>query len=221
MKSFVISEDVEIVADGQRILLEKGDKIVINEMHRSAVPEDLPHDWTELPRKSNDVRDRIGQAFENSKAIPGHLEGLFKNRNSGSGGSKFKEPQTAESLINADWKPFSHSALMKGTTGFVASVPGFLGITPLKDIPDNQEVTLDDGHKTGFLSVVISGKQSIPVNHTVLILGDEGGKEVVYTFHPGDPIRPSSLPIGNFQKGQKITAGEAKKLGFEYAKLAS
>jgi hypothetical protein len=31
MKKFTVSEDVEIVANGQRILLEKGDKIVINE----------------------------------------------------------------------------------------------------------------------------------------------------------------------------------------------
>lgn len=199
MKKFVISEDVEIVADGKRILLEAGDEINV---------------------QSGDVHERIRQAFENAKTIPGHLDGLLKARNSGSGGSKFKEPQTIERLVNADWKPFSHPTLMSGTTGFVAPIPGYLGIVPLKDIPDNQEVTLDDGHKTGFLSAIIRGKQNIPVNHTVLIVGDEGGKEVVYTFHPGDPIRPSSLQIGDYQKGQKITAGEAKKLGFEYAKLA-
>jgi hypothetical protein len=197
---FTVSEDVEIVANGQRILLEAGDEVAIEDQQ--------------------DINSRIAEAFEASKDIPGHLDGLFKARNGGAGGSKFDTPQTIESLISADWVSYNHPAVMKGVDAFKASIPGYVGLIKLDELPDNQVVELIDGHKTGFLSVVINGKRAEHVDFTVLMLGQDSGKEVVFTFHPGDPIRPSSLPDGGeFSKGDKITVQQAKNLGFEYAKV--
>jgi hypothetical protein len=44
MKKFTVSEDVEIVANGQRILLEKGDKIIINEEIKHINHNDFPEE---------------------------------------------------------------------------------------------------------------------------------------------------------------------------------
>jgi len=38
-RTHIVSEDVEIVADGERYLLEKGDRIRINEAYPGATPE--------------------------------------------------------------------------------------------------------------------------------------------------------------------------------------
>jgi len=171
-------------------------------------------------RIAEDLKVRIQQAFENSKDIPGHLEGIFKQRNEGAGGSKFKTKQTIESLVNADWKPYNHPAVKGGAKAFKAPIPGYMGLIELDSLPDDSIVTLDDGHETGFLSVTVPGKRSQSVNFTVLLVGDHGGKEVVYTFHPGDPVRPSSLPdAGDYKKGDQITVKEAKDLGFNYGKI--
>lgn len=131
-----------------------------------------------------------------------------------------------EALQTADWEPFNHPELMEGCQAFTAPLPGRLGIVDLKTLNPETQVTLMDPKGTGAVSAVVSAKGLVApeAKHTVLIIGpdDAPGKKgmVVYTFHPGDPIRPSIVPTKNAGNGTVTTAKEAIRLGLDLAKLA-
>ena len=54
---------------------------------------------------------------------------------------------------------------------------------------------------------------------STLILGKEKGEEVVFTFHPGEPVRPTQLPAVPELVGKTVTMETAFLLGFEYVKV--
>jgi hypothetical protein len=54
---------------------------------------------------------------------------------------------------------------------------------------------------------------------TTLILCQHEGKEVVATFHPGDPIVPKT--VAESQLDNCKTVGDARRLGHEYAKIVN
>ena len=51
------------------------------------------------------------------------------------------------------------------------------------------------------------------------IIGNEEGHDVVFTFHPGEPVRPSLLEVSDCHNGTKLTKVEALNLGFDLAKV--
>lgn len=121
-------------------------------------------------------------------------------------------------LTTAAWEEYSHPAIMTGCIAFKAMIPGRLGIIALANLPADAIVTLDDRKGTGKAAVVTEGFQGEMVGHTIMILGPEDGREIVYTFHPGDPIAPSLVPVANMH-GKKISVREAVSMGFEFAKV--
>ena len=57
------------------------------------------------------------------------------------------------------------------------------------------------------------------VPYTYLITGKEDGVDVVFTFHPGEPIRPSIVEVKDLNHGAKVSKAYAKELGFDLAKI--
>jgi hypothetical protein len=136
-------------------------------------------------------------------------------------GSRYDmSPEEIEnSLLNADWKPYSHPNINAPAKGYVADIAGYIGIIPLSKLPKDKTVVLDDRKNTGKVSVVADGVLGEKVNFTVILIGPHQGNDVVWTFHPGEPIMPSIVEAGTDMNGKEITVQEAIEMGFEYAKL--
>lgn len=98
---------------------------------------------------------------------------------------------------------------------------GYLGIIDLKELEPTAEVTIDDRKGTGMASVVYKGiVPPKPVDFAVAIVGDEQGKQTLFTVHPGDPVTPSRIKVDETWKhGKVITVAQALKAGFETAKV--
>lgn len=179
-----------------------------------------------------DMFDRIEKAVRNTGyVVPGYWEKTLNQRIAGSptaAGSvyeQFEDAVTLESaLMVADWEPYSHSAIAAGCEAFVALIPGRMGVVTLRDLPSDAVVTLDDRKGTGKVSAVVKGVRGPAVDFTVLILGREKDKEgneyeIVFTFHPGDPIRPSPVDATPGLHGKQISVTEAISMGLEMAKV--
>ncbi|TAL09741.1 MAG: hypothetical protein EPO02_09375 [Nitrospirae bacterium] len=124
-------------------------------------------------------------------------------------------------LLEAEWEEYAHPAILPGCTGFSAVLAGQLGVAPLASLAPDQPVVLDDRKGTGKVSATVTGVRGQIVPLTVLIVGpgeEEGQPEYVWTFHPGDPVRPSQVPAEGMH-GRQITAAEAISLGLETAKI--
>jgi len=124
-----------------------------------------------------------------------------------------------EMLLKAEWKPYFHPAIRESAAGFKAAIPGRLGVVRLADLPLDAMVTLDDRKNTGKVSAVVKGILGPEVDFTVLIIGLHEGEEVVFTFHPGDPVRPSQVQTEPGMHGRQVTVSEAIKMGLETAKV--
>jgi len=107
---------------------------------------------------------------------------------------------------------------MQGCSAFVANISGRLGIVELRSLHSDSIVTLDDRKNTGKVEAVVQGVRGKIKDYTVLILGPEQGEEIVYTFHPGDPVRPSQIPAEGMH-GRQVTVSEALDMGLEIAKI--
>jgi len=126
-----------------------------------------------------------------------------------------------ERLLQANWEGYSHPAIMEGCKAFRAEIPGALGIVSLAGLPSDTKVVLDDFKATKKVSAVVQGVARPAVDFTVLIVGRdaEDAPWMVWTFHPGDPIRPSQVPAEGLH-GKVITVEEALAMGFDFAKIA-
>jgi hypothetical protein len=155
-------------------------------------------------------------------AAPGYFESCLTQRTSGSG-SSYSGLTPAElevALVGASWEPYEHPDVMAGCSAFKAPLEGTFGLLDLSTVADDFLVTLADPKGTGFVEAECTAGRGGKVPFTVLILGQEKDVEVVFTFHPGDPIRPSRLPAEG-RVGQIITAKEALALGFKWAKASA
>jgi hypothetical protein len=125
-----------------------------------------------------------------------------------------------KALEVAVWEKYSHPAVMAGTEAFITKdIRGQLGVIDLVDLPGDAVVRLDDRKNTGKVSAVVSGVWGQDVDFTVLILGLEQGEEVVFTFHPGDPVNPSKVQATPGLHGKTVTVKEALEMGLETAKI--
>ena len=171
------------------------------------------------------VNTRILAAIETTKTvIPGYFESTLRQRagaEEGACGSIVEGVtinQLEEILKSADWEEYSHDAVMKGCTAFKAEIPGLMGIVDLRSLEPLAMVTLDDRKNTGKVSATVQGVRGEKVGHTVLIVGDHEGHEVVFTFHPGDPVNPSSIDAKGCH-GTRIFAADAIDIGLQTAKV--
>ncbi|OGZ54061.1 MAG: hypothetical protein A3H64_00430 [Candidatus Ryanbacteria bacterium RIFCSPLOWO2_02_FULL_45_11c] len=179
-----------------------------------------------------DMFERIEKAVRNTGyVVPGYWEKTLNQRiacSSTAAGSvyeQFEDPVTLESaLMVARWKPYSHPAIAPGCEAFAAFIPGRMGVVPLRDLPSDAIVVLDDRKGTGKVSAVVKGVLGPRVAFTVLILGREKDKEgneyeIVFTFHPGEPVRPSPVDATPGLHGKKVTVAETLAMGLEMAKI--
>ena len=159
------------------------------------------------------------------RLLPEHASKLLETRNPGPNavGSVFDTPQTWESLAGATWYPYSHPAIGGPAEGYRAEISGKVGVSaPLASLDPSTSVLMVDGHDTGFVSPVIVGLDRQPTTETIMLVGPAGEDDetpIVWTVHPGAPIRPSSLKVDEVASGTTLTVGEAIALGFEYAKV--
>lgn len=173
----------------------------------------------------NEVNTRIAQAVDAIKADSTYWKQTLEQRLPGGAGSVVLDVSDVasleESLLSAKWEAYSHEAVQEGCTAFVTrDLTGRLGIVELASLPSNTFVTLDDRKNTGKVSAVVRGVLGPVVDFTVIILGIEDGVEVVFTFHPGDPVRPSQVQTESGMHGRQVTIKEAIGMGLEMAKIA-
>ena len=161
------------------------------------------------------------------ETVPGYFEKTCEQRLPGGAGSvllgEFKDwNDVRNALICAEWTEFNHPELMSGTRAFVThDLRGRLGVVSLAELDEDVEVTLDDRKGTGKVSCVVNGVLGPEVDHVVIILGEENGREVVFTFHPGDPVRASQVACEPGMHGQHLTVREAREMGLTTAKIAA
>lgn len=164
------------------------------------------------------MNNRISRAFAATPAA--YLERCFAQRNPGpsQAGSCFSTAQDVESMLAVEWAPYEHPALMAGCSAYRAPIGGSVGLVQLSQLDPSTPVRLDDSKNTGKVCAVVGGVRSEEKDFTVLILGPHEGSEVVYTFHPGEPIAPSQVDAGG-RHDTVVSAAEALKLGLEFAKV--
>ena len=175
---------------------------------------------------SNEIVTRILLAIAATRElVAGYWEKTCAQRagtNPAAAGSIYpgKSPEEVEVAITAaKWVPYEHPALAAGSTAFRAELPGQLGIVDLTTLAPSTPVLLDDRKGTGTVSATVAGVRGETVEFTVLILGEEQGKEIVFTFHPGAPVRPSSVKTEPGLHGKAVTAAEALAMGLTTAKI--
>jgi hypothetical protein len=149
-----------------------------------------------------------------------YWEATLKQRIQGPG-SKVLSVSTTEGLEqilkDAEWEETSHPDVLEGCRVFTAPIPGTLGVVELADLPPDELVVMTDPKGTGKSTPTLLWPEAPAVPFTCIILGKEEGKEVVFTFHPGWPIRPSQCKLAH---GTRLTASEAMALGLTHAKIA-
>lgn len=127
-------------------------------------------------------------------------------------------------LLDANWKIYTHPNIAPDCTAYITKdICGFLGMIKLEDLPSNQICEFIDPKGTGTLSLATKTGRAHFVDFTVLIVGKENDVDVMYTFHPGEPLKPSTLAADGsnefgFKVGDKITVEDAIAAGFKTVK---
>jgi hypothetical protein len=123
-------------------------------------------------------------------------------------------------LQSAAWEAYEHPAIMAGCAAFRAPMAGRVGIVALASLPADTTVVLADAKRTGYVEATVPGAATTPVDFAVIILGTDEGHEIVFTFHPGEPIAPSTLPA-SLLNGARMTAAVAIEHGLTHAKVVA
>lgn len=168
--------------------------------------------------------------FRTKEVIADYFTNTLKSRLAGGSGSRYPQFADADALeaalLNAKWTPFTHPAIESGCTGVMSDIPGEMGMIELDKLNDEDEVKLVDHKNTGMVSAEVSADEYVPVDFTVMITGEHEGETVVFTFHPGNPVQPSTVTSEHFMfsknildRRTRITVREAREMGFDYAKI--
>lgn len=136
------------------------------------------------------------------KTVPGYFEGHLEGRSANGDGSTCwrwgkacpDATSVLDALLDVIWMKYdSCPNLMPGCRAYKAAIPGTIDLCKVADLADNTPVRwVGAGH--GYQYPTIAGDAGNYVDYTTLIIGPEAGVDVVYTFHPGDPIRPAQVP---------------------------
>ena len=121
-------------------------------------------------------------------------------------------------LQGATWEPYSHPEVMQGCVAFRAPLRGRLGIVRLDTLAEGTAVVLADPKRTGNVEATVPGALGDTVEFAVAILGQDSGREVCYTFHPGAPVAPSRVAADDMH-GREVRVADALALGLVWAKI--
>jgi len=182
------------------------------------------------------ITDRVRAAIKNTKRVAlKHWEETLEQRSNlsllGRKRGSFYELNAygiETELLKAAWYEYAHDKILPVCFGATARIPGRLGIIALAELSPNTRFVTIAAHdsRPGFCELLLDGP-AVPqqgVEFTTLILGPGDGperEEVVWTFHPGDPIDPTETftTLNQLEVGQGLTRDEAVALGFLYAKM--
>lgn len=172
------------------------------------------------------MKNKIRKLIETTRrVIPGYWESTLAQRAglepkaAGSIYEGLTSQELQDKLLETTWEEYSHPAVIAGCQAFKGNLGGRLGIINLKSLDPEKVVTLDDRKNTGKVSVVIEGIRGPEVDFTILIIGPEKGEDVIYTFHPGDPIKPSTVEATTGLHNKRVSIREALEMGFEMGKI--
>jgi hypothetical protein len=153
-----------------------------------------------------DATERVRQAIRNLEEVdPGYFSSVFKQRSgkdSTAAGSVYdmNPDDLKDAILAANWRPYSHESIKPPAVGFSTNdLLGQEGMINLKDALDRgdlkpgSKIELVDPKNTGQPQPAVKAKKGDMTNLTVAMLGPHKGKEVIYTFHPGEPVIPSEL----------------------------
>lgn len=135
------------------------------------------------------------------ETIPGYFEGHLAGRSASGDGSTVWRwgkacPDAAsvlDVLLDTIWMEYPECPnLMAGCRAYRAAIPGTIDLRKVSDLADDTPVVwVRTDH--GYQYPTVAGTEGEYVDETVLIVGPEAGRTVVYTFHPGNPIKPSQI----------------------------
>lgn len=166
-------------------------------------------------------------------ALPGYFNSCLKQRLSNGLGSTTDYTSVEDlekALMNANWSPWidSTGVLTPGCSAVITTdIHGHHGMLNLSDFSPDDACHFRDPKNTGFLSLCIKTDKRQDVDFTILIIGpEEGIGDVMYTFHPGNPVQASTFKSGEtnektgktYKDGDEITVAEAMNLGFKHVK---
>lgn len=183
------------------------------------------------PSRSINHNARVAAAFTSLLVtIPDYYRQLFASRaglladgsqNPEAAGSVYPDmtfDQLEQAIMNAHWRAFEHPMISPGCTAFAADIEGVMGLREIETLPPETPVRLVDPKRTGFVEARVQGVPGEQVDHTVLIVGQEAGREIVFTFHPGNPVPPSTIPARDTD-GRIVDAETARAMGLTLAKI--
>jgi hypothetical protein len=179
------------------------------------------------------ISARINSAIDATRAFdPQYLDKTLLKRTVEPAGSRYNNmtPAQLEAAIrSANWQPYNNPVIQAPAVGFRAALPGRLGMTPIDALPDDTLFNLIDPKATGNWSLATTGTEGQEVPFSTLIVGPSGDRETIYTVHPGEPTRPSTLSQLPPEIGSRLPASgerriplskaEAQGLGYSLAKI--
>lgn len=160
-------------------------------------------------RKAGFAVDRFGgptaevwAAIANTiEVVPGYFEGHLAGRSaSGDGSTVWRWGKACpdagavlDVVLDTLWQEYpSCPNLIPGCRAYRAAIPGTIDLRQVSDLADDTPVVwVRTDH--GYQYPTVAGTEGEYVDETVLIVGPEAGRTVVYTFHPGNPIKPSQI----------------------------
>lgn len=174
----------------------------------------------------NKNTERIQNALQNIKQLlPEYWESTVNSRTPGkSVGSVFSFSNIEKVLFEDrldDWEEYGECPnLMPGCAAFILrNVDGHLGVVNLSELDPELKLDIVDNKKTGKAKLLAHISIGPKTDFATLILGEEQGREVIFTFHPGAPVRPSEIPVDALGGETQLTVKKAIELGFETANV--
>lgn len=169
---------------------------------------------------------RMQKLIETTKRVaPGYFEATCMQRLKNGAGSCFEGissvEEMEEALKRANWKQDSDENVSRDCEAYVTTdIPkGRFGLVEIATLSDGDILIADDRKGTGKVSLTVVGKKGEFVPETYLIVGKEKGEDVIFTFHPGRPIRESKIQTTELPHGSRVSKEKALEMGFEMAKL--
>lgn len=165
-------------------------------------------------------------AVDNTKKfVPGYFENTCRMRLAGGVGSCYDDIETIEAMEQAirqaNWEETTHPDVAPDCKAYKTTdiKSGRFGLVRIADLSDDTVIVASDPKATGRVAMTVNGLRGEEVEETWLIIGNEDGHQVVFTFHPGEPVRPSMLTVSDCSDGKKLSKAEATRLGFDLAKI--
>ncbi len=176
----------------------------------------------EIYQDTTDVQRAI---YMTKRHLNDYFENTCKQRLEGGAGSTYDGIETTDemkdALIAAHWKKAEHPDVMPGCQAYKTEdiKGGHLGLVSIAELPDDATIIASDPKGTGKVSMTVTGQKGPETKETWLIVGKEDDRDVVFTFHPGEPVRPSIIEVKDCPDGTKLTKEQAIALGFDLAKI--